>query len=99
MWKNNTLNIITDNILTVLYGFPVFAWIPTHNTNHHVHINKDPDYTKTYMISEKNNLLTLMIYPSISGAVQQKRSLAILFPTGRLIEKDSIYNFYKLYAL
>ncbi len=72
MWTVKWLNIFTDNFLTVFYGFPVFAWIPTHNTNHHVHINKEPDYTKTYLVSEKNNLLTLLTYPSISGYMQQK---------------------------
>ncbi|HFA50839.1 MAG TPA: fatty acid desaturase [Bacteroidetes bacterium] len=72
MWKVKWLNVLTDNFLTVFYGFPVFAWIPTHNSNHHVHVNKEPDYTKTYMASEKNNLLTLLTYPSLSGFKQQK---------------------------
>jgi beta-carotene hydroxylase len=72
MWKNKTMNILTDNWLTAFYGFPVFAWIPTHNSNHHVHINKEPDYTRTYQVTEKNNLLTLVTYPSLSGMKQQK---------------------------
>ena len=71
MWTVKGLNVFTDNFLTAFYGFPVFAWIPTHNSNHHIHINKEPDYTKTYMVSEKNNLLTLLTYPSISGYKQQ----------------------------
>ncbi len=72
MWKKKWLNVLTDNWLTAFYGFPVFAWIPTHNSNHHVHVNKEPDYTKTYMVSEKNNLITLLTYPSLSGYMQQK---------------------------
>lgn len=72
MWTVKWLNVLTDNFLTVFYGFPVFAWIPTHNSNHHVHVNKEQDYTKTYMASEKNNLLTLLTYPSLSGFKQQK---------------------------
>jgi len=71
IWRNKVLNFLTDNWLTVFYGFPIFAWIPTHNINHHVHINKEEDYTKTYRYSEKNNLLTLLIYPSVSGYYQQ----------------------------
>ncbi|MCU0347844.1 MAG: fatty acid desaturase, partial [Saprospiraceae bacterium] len=71
MWTNKWLNVITDNWLTAFYGFPVFAWIPTHNTNHHVHVNKEPDYTRTYQRTEKNNLLTLLSYPSLSGMKQQ----------------------------
>ncbi len=72
MWKKKWLNVLTDNWLTVFYGFPIFGWIPTHNSNHHVYINKDPDYTKTWRYSEKNNLVTLLTYPSISGYFQQK---------------------------
>ncbi|MEO1436316.1 MAG: fatty acid desaturase [Bacteroidota bacterium] len=72
IWKSHWMNIFTDNFLTVFYGFPVFAWIPTHNTNHHVHVNKEEDYTKTYMKSEKNNLGTLLAYPYINGVTQQK---------------------------
>jgi beta-carotene hydroxylase len=72
MWKKKSLNILTDNWLTIFYGFPVFAWIPTHNLNHHRHVNTEEDYTKTYRYSEKNNLLTLLTYPSISGYFQQK---------------------------
>ena len=72
MWKNKWLNTFTDNWLTVLYGFPVFAWIPTHNTNHHVHINREEDYTKTYLFSESNNLWTVLTYPTRSGILQQK---------------------------
>ncbi|MCP4457484.1 MAG: fatty acid desaturase [Cytophagales bacterium] len=67
IWKNRRMNQLTDHILTIFYGFPVFGWIPTHVKNHHVHGNRSHDYTKTYWISEKNNLLTLVSYPSISG--------------------------------
>lgn len=72
MWKQKALNIFTDNWLTAFYGFPIFAWIPTHNSNHHVHVNKEPDYTRTYQVTEKNNLLTLVTYPTLSGMKQQK---------------------------
>jgi len=72
MWKSKALNILTDNWLTMFYGFPVFGWIPTHNSNHHVYINKEPDYTRTYQVTEKNNLLTLVTYPALSGMKQQK---------------------------
>lgn len=72
MWKNKTLNLITDCYLTILYGYPIFGWIPTHLQNHHLHGNKEEDYTKTYAYSEKNNLWTLIRYPGHSGKVQQK---------------------------
>ena len=72
IWKSNFLNTLQDWWLTVFYGFPVFAWIPTHNKNHHKMNNRLGDYTITYRFSEKNNLLTLLTYPSISGYYQQK---------------------------
>jgi beta-carotene hydroxylase len=72
IWKSKFLNILTDNWLTIFYGFPVFAWKPTHNKNHHKLNNREGDYTITYRFSEKNNLLTLLTYPTISGYYQQK---------------------------
>lgn len=70
MWKSKFLNRLTEYWLTCFYGAPVFAWIPTHNRNHHRHNNKPPDDTRTYRFSEKNNLFTVATYPSVSGSVQ-----------------------------
>ena len=72
MWRSKTMNILTDWWLTVFYGFPIFAWIPTHNKNHHRFNNREGDDSITYRVSEKNNFLTLMSYPTISGYYQQK---------------------------
>lgn len=72
IWKGQLLNRFTDCWLTLLYGYPVFGWIPTHLQNHHIHTNQEPDYTKTYAYSEKNNLWTLIYYPMYSGVIQQK---------------------------
>ena len=72
MWKSKIMNTFTDWWLTAFYGFPIFSWIPTHNKNHHRLNNKEGDYTITYRASEKNNFLTLLSYPSISGFYQQK---------------------------
>lgn len=72
LWRVRFLNILTDFWLTLFYGFPAFGWIPTHNKNHHSLNNKAGDYTITYRVSEKNNILTLLSYPSISSYFQQK---------------------------
>jgi fatty acid desaturase len=71
-WKSRFLNILMDYWLTLFYGFPAFGWIPTHNKNHHHLNNKEGDYTITYRVSEKNNIITLLTYPSISSYFQQK---------------------------
>ena len=78
IWRSRFLNILTDYWLTLFYGFPAFVWIPTHNKNHHFLNNKKGDYTITYRVSEKNNLFTLLSYPSISSYFQQKPIAAYL---------------------
>ncbi len=78
MWETKFMNTVTDYWLTLFYGFPAFGWIPTHNKNHHKLNNKEGDYTITYRYSEKNNLLTLMTYPTISSYFQQTPIYAYL---------------------
>lgn len=78
MWRSRLLNHATDYWLTLFYGFPAFAWVPTHNMNHHRFTNRAGDYTLTYRYSEKNNLFTLLSYPTISGYHQQKPIRAYL---------------------
>ena len=78
MWTSPLLNTATDYWLTLFYGFPVFAWIPTHNQNHHKFNNRPGDDTITYRMSEKNNLITLMSYPVISAYCQQRSILIFL---------------------
>ncbi len=70
-FRSPALNVLMDWWITAFYGFPVFAWVPTHNMNHHRYTNREGDYTITYRMSEANNLLTLVTYPSISGSYQQ----------------------------
>jgi beta-carotene hydroxylase len=72
MWKSRRLNALTDYWLTLFYGFPAFAWIPTHNMNHHKFTNRPGDFTLTWRYSERNNLVTLLTYPTISGYHQQR---------------------------
>jgi beta-carotene hydroxylase len=71
IWKSKFLNDVTDIWITLFYGFPAFAWTPTHNKNHHKLNNRTGDYTITYRYSEKNNVFTLLSYPSISSYFQQ----------------------------
>ncbi len=78
IWRTRFLNILTDYWLTLFYGFPAFGWIPTHNKNHHHLNNKAGDYTITYRVSEKNNIFTLLSYPSISSYFQQAPIAAYL---------------------
>lgn len=78
MWRSKTLNVLTDYWLTIFYGFPVFAWIPTHNKNHHKLNNRPGDYTATWRWTERNHLGMLLAYPAMSGYHQQKPIRAYL---------------------
>ena len=66
MWKPKYLNMLTDVVLTIFYGFPIIGWIPVHNQNHHKYINKRPDYNHTWRHWEENRLLALITYPAVS---------------------------------
>lgn len=86
MFKSKILNGVYDYWLTIIYGYPVFAWISTHNKNHHVFNNRTGDFAPSYISSEKNNLFTLLYYPTVSGSVQQKVNfdyLKLLWKTNR----------------
>lgn len=72
IWRYRPMNIVMDYWITLFYGFPTFAWIPTHNSNHHKFNNRQGDYTITYRVSEANNILTLISYPSVSSYFQQR---------------------------
>jgi len=75
IWTNKILNILTDWWLTVFYGLPIFVWIPTHNRNHHRYNNKEGDVTRTYRHTEDNDMVSLALYPTISGKNQMKESI------------------------
>jgi beta-carotene hydroxylase len=99
VWKSDKLNMLQDYWLTLFYGFPAFAWIPTHNTNHHIHNNREPDYTITYRVSESNNLFTLLTYPSVSGGAQQKAIYRYMKDLWKKNKKTFFYNISQLVAL
>lgn len=87
IWNSSILNHITDYWISLLYGFPAFGWIPTHNRNHHKFNNKEGDYTITYRVSEENNIFTLLSYPGISSYYQQSpimNYLRLLWSTNKV---------------
>ena len=98
MWRSKTLNILTDWWLTVFYGFPIFAWIPTHNKNHHRFNNRKGDDSITYRVSEKNNFFTLISYPTISGYYQQK-AIAVYLKDLKANNKEKFWICISQYAV
>lgn len=49
--------------LSVLYGFPTFSWIPTHNRNHHRYANGEGDRARTEEHAPRPALLAALTYP------------------------------------
>lgn len=54
-FHNRRLNDVLAAWLSIFYGYPTFAWIPTHNLNHHKFINKEGDATITWRYTNRNN--------------------------------------------
>jgi fatty acid desaturase len=66
-FKSRGLNAFYAAWLSVFYGFPTFAWIPTHNLNHHKYVNKAGDATITWRYSKKNTWLVASTYYFVSA--------------------------------
>ncbi|TVQ80003.1 MAG: fatty acid desaturase [Bradymonadales bacterium] len=75
MFKSNVLNVLWSHFLSFFYGHPVSVWVPVHNRNHHTHTNAPGDWSATYQHSKKNNLLSLVSYNWVAGAVEFKGAL------------------------
>ncbi len=99
MWKSKFMNIMTDNWLTMFYGFPVFAWEPTHMNNHHAHINTDEDYTRTYRYTEKNNLFTLLTYPTVSSRFQMGPVFNFFISRWKVNKRKFMFNSLQIFFL
>ena len=56
--------------ISIFYGYPTFAWIPTHNLNHHKLVNKAGDATITWRFTNKHNALVASTYFFVSSYYQ-----------------------------
>ena len=64
---NRKLNAFYSNWVTIFYGYPIFAWIPTHNLNHHKLVNKAGDATITWRYSKRHTWLIASTYFFVSA--------------------------------
>jgi beta-carotene hydroxylase len=69
VFHSRRANLAYGAWLSFFYGFPIFAWIPTHNQNHHRYLNDEGDVTRTSR-SPRDGLLTLLTYPLVSSRFQ-----------------------------
>jgi fatty acid desaturase len=66
-FKSRGVNAFYAAWLSVFYGFPTFAWIPTHNLNHHKYVNKAGDATITWRYSKRHTWLIASTYYFVSA--------------------------------
>ena len=65
------MNALLAAWMSFFYGYPVFAWIPTHNENHHKHVNGPGDATSTLAMKRDSGLVAALVFPVISAAAQE----------------------------
>jgi beta-carotene hydroxylase len=69
-FKGKRQNRIFGMVLTAFYGYPTFAWVPTHNLNHHKFVNRAGDATITWRYSNKHNGFIAATYFFVSSYFQ-----------------------------
>ncbi len=89
-FHSKKLNSLFGNWISLIYGFPTFAWIPTHNLNHHKYVNTEGDATITWRFTNRHNAFVAATYFFVSAYYQQ-------YPTKAFIEKvkeknPALYN-------
>ncbi|MGC4091823.1 MAG: fatty acid desaturase [Polyangiaceae bacterium] len=60
-------NQLFGMVLSAFYGYPTFAWVPTHNLNHHKFVNRAGDATITWRHTNKHNWLVASTYFFVSS--------------------------------
>ncbi|TPV95371.1 MAG: fatty acid desaturase [Myxococcales bacterium FL481] len=71
-FRSRGLNRWFGNALSIFYGYPTFAWIPTHNQNHHKFVNRPGDATITWRYSEKHGIWVALTYFFVSSYWQSE---------------------------
>lgn len=76
VFTSRRANLVYGAYLSFFYGFPSFAWVPTHNQNHHRYLNGEGDATRTSRHAERDSLRAALSYPLASGRFQWPLVLA-----------------------
>jgi fatty acid desaturase len=69
-FKSRKVNEFYATWISLFYGYPTFAWVPTHNLNHHKHVNREGDATITWRHSKRNTWWIAVSYFFISAYYQ-----------------------------
>lgn len=71
-FKGRRANNVFGHVLSMFYGYPTFAWIPTHNLNHHKFVNRAGDATITWRYTDRHNALVAWTYFFVSSYWQSE---------------------------
>lgn len=67
VFRGRRANAVYSVWISVFYGYPIFAWIPTHNANHHKFVNGPGDATITWRYTKKDTLAAAVVYFFVSA--------------------------------
>ncbi len=67
VFASRRVNALYSIWLSIFYGYPIFAWIPTHNANHHKYVNGPGDATITWRYTRKDTALAACVYFFVSS--------------------------------
>jgi beta-carotene hydroxylase len=87
-FRSRSANDVFATWVSVFYGHPVFAWIPTHNRNHHKYLNREGDATITWRLSHRNTWLE----SSASGSRMVRSSRSPYSFTGGALVPSSTWG-------
>lgn len=78
VFANKRANAMYATVISFFYGYPIFAWIPTHNENHHRYVNREGDVAATWLFTRRNTAWTAFSYFFFSAAQQGPLTAAYL---------------------
>jgi fatty acid desaturase len=84
-FRDKRMNQAFANWISIFYGYPAFAWIPTHNLNHHKYLNTEGDATITWRYTNRHNVLVAATYFFVSAYYQS-------YPTNEFLKKTKANN-------
>lgn len=67
VFRDRRVNALYAIWVSIFYGYPIFAWIPTHNANHHKFVNGPGDASITWRYTKKDTLGAALVYFFVSA--------------------------------
>lgn len=92
IWKSRAANLLTSYVISLYYGYPAVAWVPTHNQVHHKLNNKEGDSSRSPKWFRRNHLVALLVYPTLTGMEQSKEIWAYLVSLAKKKNKTAFWE-------